>query len=149
MSTKALTKSGDFFPTVFDDFFKPWNEIFSNGGSLFPRALTVPAVNITDEKDEYKVSLAAPGLKKEDFRIDVEGNLLTVSCEKEEKKEEKDKRHTRREYNYSTFSRSFTLPEDVKQDKIEARYTDGVLHLSLPKKEEAKKAALTRHIAID
>ncbi|MBO9562655.1 MAG: Hsp20/alpha crystallin family protein [Niastella sp.] len=148
MSTKALTKSGDFFPSVFDDFFKPWNEMFGNGGSLFPRPLSVPAVNITDERDEYKVSLAAPGLKKEDFRIDVEGNLLTISCEKEEKKEDKDKRHTRREYNYSSFSRSFSLPEDVKQDKIEARYTDGVLHLSLPKKEEAKKAALTRHIDI-
>lgn len=148
MSTKALTRTGDLFPSLFDDFFKPWNEIFGNGGSLVPRALTVPAVNITDEKDEYKVSLAAPGLKKDDFRIDVEGNLLTISCEKEEKKEEKEKRHTRREYNYTSFSRSFTLPEDVKQDKIEAHYTDGVLHLSLPKKEEAKKASLTRHIDI-
>jgi HSP20 family protein len=138
MSTKALTRTGELFPSLFDDFFKPWNEIFGNGGSLIPRALTVPAVNITDEKDE----------KKDDFRIDVEGNLLTISCEKEEKKEEKEKRHTRLEYNYTSFSRSFTLPEDVKQDKIEARYTDGVLHLSLPKKEEAKKAALARHIDI-
>lgn len=148
MSTKALTRTGDLFPSLFDDFFKPWNEIFGNGGSLIPRSLTVPAVNITDEKDEYKVSLAAPGLKKDDFKIDVEGNLLTISCEKEEKKEEKEKRHTRREYNYTSFSRSFTLPEDVKQDKIEAHYTDGVLQLSLPKKEEAKKASLTRHIDI-
>ena len=148
MSTKALTRTGDLFPSLFDDFFKPWNEIFGNGGSLISRALTVPAVNITDEKDEYKVSLAAPGLKKDDFRIDVEGNMLTISCEKEEKKEEKEKRHTRREYNYTSFSRSFTLPEDVKQDKIEAHYTDGVLQLSLPKKEEAKKALLARHIDI-
>lgn len=148
MSTKALTRTSDLFPSLFDDFFKPWNEVFGNSGSFITRALTVPAVNITEEKDGYKVSLAAPGLKKEDFKIDIEGNLLTISCEKEENKEEQGARHTRREYNYSSFSRSFTLPEDVKQDKIEATYSGGELHLMLPKKEEAKKAALARHIDI-
>lgn len=148
MSTKALTRTSDLFPSLFDDFFKPWNELAANSGGFFSRALTIPAVNITEEKDEYKVSLAAPGLKKDDFNIDIEGNLLTISCEKEENKEEQKARHTRREYNYSSFSRSFTLPEDVKQDKIEAGYADGVLLLHLPKKDEAKKAALSRHIDI-
>lgn len=148
MSTKALTKTSGLFPSLFDDFFKPWNELTGNGGVFFSRALTIPAVNITEEKDEYKVSLAAPGLKKEDLNIDIEGNLLTISCEKEENKEEQKGRDTRREYNYSSFSRSFTLPDDVKQDKIEADYTDGVLRLHLPKKDDAKKATLSKHIDI-
>jgi HSP20 family protein len=143
MSTRSLTRSGELFPALFDDFFKPWNEWFNNG-----RMLTTPAVNITENKDDYKISVAAPGLKKSDFNIDVEGNILTISCEKEESKEEKDERHTRKEYNYSSFSRNFTLPEGVNKDKIEAVYEEGVLKLSLPKKEDVKKAALSKHISI-
>ncbi|MGE5106324.1 MAG: Hsp20/alpha crystallin family protein [Sphingobacteriales bacterium] len=134
-------------PSVFNDFFKPWNEWFDNGGFL-GRTLTIPAVNITENKDDFVVSLAVPGMKKDDFKIDMEGNMLTISCEKEEKKEEKEARYTRKEYNYSSFSRSFTLPEDVNKEKIEAKYEDGVLKLMLPKKEEAKKAAISKHIAV-
>jgi len=148
MSTKALTKTSDLFPSLFDDFFKPWNEWTGMDRSFFGKGLTVPAVNITDNKEDYKVSLAAPGLKKSDFNIDLDGNMLTISCEKEENKEEKQQRSTRKEYNYSSFSRSFTLPDDVKQDKIEANYEDGILNVTLPKKEEAKKASLSRHISI-
>lgn len=112
------------------------------------RAATVPAVNITETPNEYKVSLAAPGIKKEDFKIDVDGNRLTISAEKEEKLEEKEGTYTRREFNYTTFSRSFTMPEDVQFDKVDARYVDGVLELMLPKKEEAKKAAISKHITV-
>jgi len=112
---KALSRFTERMPSVFDDFFKPWNTWFDtdfNGR----RALTMPAVNITDNKDDYTVSLAVPGMKKDDFNIDVEGNLLTISCEKEEKKEEKEAKYTRKEYNYSSFSRSFTLPDEVLKD---------------------------------
>lgn len=147
MTTKALAKSGEFMPSVFEDFFRPWNEWFGNTG-LVGKSLSIPAVNITENKDDYKVSVAAPGLKKTDFKIDVEGNMLTVSSEKEETKENKDERYTRKEYSYHSFSRSFTLPEDVKQDQIEASYEDGVLRLTLPKKEETKKMALSKHIAV-
>jgi HSP20 family protein len=147
MSTKALTKTGEMFPSFFDDFFKPWNEWGGISG-LRGRPLTMPAVNITENKDDYKISLAAPGLKKSDFNIDVDNNMLTISSEKEESKEEKDDQQTRREYNYSSFSRSFTLPDEVIKDKIEAVYTDGVLQLTLPKKEEAKKAMLSKHINV-
>jgi HSP20 family protein len=147
MSTHALAKFTERMPSVFDDFFRPWNDWFE-GGSLLGRTLTVPAVNITENKDDYNVSLAAPGMKKEDFNIDVEGNMLTISCEKEEKKEEKETKFTRKEYSYSSFERSFTLPDEVNKDKIEARYEDGVLKLVLPKKEEAKKMAISKHIAI-
>ncbi len=138
MGTQALSKGTTKVPSVFDDFFKPWNEWFDNGG-LLARTMNVPAVNITENENEYKVSLAAPGLKKDDFKIDVNGNMLTISSEKEENKEEKDKKFTRKEYNYSSFSRSFTLPDEINKEKIEARYEDGVLNIALPKKEETKK----------
>jgi HSP20 family protein len=139
MSTQALAKAPNRMPTVFDDLFKPWNEWFDNAGIL-SRTINVPAVNITERKDKYEVSLAVPGMKKDDFKIDVDGNMLSISSEKEEKTEEKDKRFTRKEYNYSSFNRCFSLPEEVNQDKIEAKYEEGVLKISLPRKEEAKKA---------
>jgi len=146
MGTQALTRAGERIPNVFNDFFKPWNEFFEGG--LLGRTMEIPAVNITELKDEYMVSLAAPGLKKDDFKIDVEGNMLTISCEKEERKEEKEAKFTRKEYNYTSFERSFTLPDEVNKEKIEARYEDGILKLALPKKEEVKKLAVNKHIAV-
>jgi HSP20 family protein len=146
MSTKALTKSREIFPSVLEDFFKPWAPWFTNGD--WQKEMTVPAVNISENKENYQLAVAAPGLKKDDFNIDVEGNMLTISSEKEDTKESKDAKYTRKEYSYSSFSRSFTLPEEVNQEKIEANYQDGVLHVTLPKKEEAKKLAVSKHIAV-
>ena len=94
MGTQALTKTTERMPTVFDDFFKPWNEWFDNGG-LWGRVMNIPAVNITENKDEYKVALAVPGMKKYHLKIDIEDNMLTISREKEENKEEKDKKNCR------------------------------------------------------
>jgi len=94
------------------------------------------------------LSLAAPGMKKEDFKIDVDGNILTISSEKEENKEDKNKKFTRKEYSYSSFSRSFSLPEEIKQEKINAKYEDGVLKISLPRKEESKKP-VAKKIAVN
>ena len=132
---------------MFEDIFKPWNEWFDSGTSLLNRMLTVPAVNITETKDDFNLSFAIPGMKKDDFDINVDGNMLTVSCEKEETRKEHDQKYTRKEYNYSSFSRSFSLPEEVSKDKIQASYEDGVLTLQLPKKEEARKLA-TRSIMV-
>lgn len=146
MGTQALTRTGERTPFVFDEFFKPWNEWFDNGG-LWGRTMNVPAVNITETKDDYLVSLAVPGMKKDDFKIDVDGNMLTISSEKEETKEEKDKRFTRKEYNFSSFTRTFTLPEEINKEKIEAKYEEGVLKIALPRKEEAKKL-IAKHIAV-
>jgi HSP20 family protein len=146
MGTLEITKTGTRMPTLFEDFFKPWNEWFDNAG-LWGRVLNIPAVNITEQKDEYLVSLAAPGMKKEDFKIDMDGNMLTISAEKEESKEEKDKKFTRKEFNYSSFSRTFTLPEEILKEKIEAKYEDGVLKIVLPRREEAKKPA-AKQIAV-
>lgn len=137
MSINTLAKVKEMLPSVFDDFFKPWNE-WADEGSL-RRTLTVPAVNINEEKDHYAVTLAAPGLKKDDFNIDIDGNIMTISAVTEEEKEEKEKKYTRKEYNYSSFSRSFTLPEEIDKEKIAAKYDNGILRLSLPKKEEIKK----------
>ena len=91
MGTLALNKTIERMPFVFEDYFKPWNEWFDNGG-LWGRVMNIPAVNITENKDEYKVALAVPGMKKDDFKIDIDGNMLTISSEKEENKEEKDKK---------------------------------------------------------
>lgn len=148
MGNKNLVKTNEMrLPLMMDDFFKPWDEWFDKG-TIMNRMLTVPAVNITENKDDYKVALAVPGMKKDDFSIDMEGNMLTISCEKEENKEEKDARFNRKEYNYSSFTRSFTLPDEINKEKIEARYEDGLLKLVLPKKEEAKKAIANKHIAV-
>ena len=147
MSTRALTRDGGTLPTLIEDFFKPWNDLFETGGQFLNRTLKLPAVNINETKDDFTISFAIPGMKKEDFTIDLDGNMLTVSSEKEESREEKEKRYTRKEFNYSSFSRSFTLPDEVSKDKIQASYTDGVLELMLPKKEEAKKA-ISRHITV-
>ena len=144
--TKALTRVNDIFPEMFDDFFKPWNERLT--GNVWGKMLTVPAVNIVENKDDFTVSLAAPGLQKEDFHIDLDGNMLTISCEKEEKKEEKMEKMTRNEYNFTSFTRTFTLPEDIKMEKIEAKYVDGILNITLPKKEEAKKPMQLKNIAV-
>ena len=144
MKTQALTKSHEV-PSLFEDFFKPWNEWFD--GKSWNKLMNVPAVNITEHKDEYLVSLAAPGLKKEDFKIDIDGNMLTISSEKEENKEEKGEKFTRQEYNYSSFSRSFTLPEEVKRDKIDAKYDNGVLKITLPR-DHAAKTSSTKQIAV-
>jgi HSP20 family protein len=112
-----------------------------------PHMMTVPAVNIVEKQDHYEISLAAPGMKKDDFNIDVEGNLLTISAESQQKREEKDDRHTRQEFNYTSFSRAFTMPDGVVRDKIDASYENGLLRLMLPKTEEAKKTA-SKHIAV-
>jgi HSP20 family protein len=135
MSTNALTKGTSLLPSFMNDFFKPWNNWLDNG---FENTLSVPAVNITENDGQYSVAVAAPGMKKEDFKIDLDGDILTICSEKEDTKEEKDKSYNRREYNYSSFSRSFTLPEEVKRDKIEATYEDGVLNIVLPKSEVTK-----------
>ena len=146
MGTQTLTKTGERKPSVFDDFLKPFNEWFDSGG-IWGRTMNVPAVNITEEKNDYIVSMAVPGMKKDDFVIDVEGNMLTISSEKEENKEEKDKKFTKKEYNFSSFSRCFTLPEEINKEKIEARYEEGVLKILLPFKEGAKKLT-AKHIAV-
>jgi HSP20 family protein len=137
MSLKTLMKANDLFPISMDEFFKPWNEWFNDAN--WNKPMLSPAVNIAENDESYTMTVAVPGLKKEDLKVDVEENLLTISAKSEENKEEKDKNYTRKEYNYSSFSRSFTIPEDVKEEAIDASYSDGELRLVLPKKEVKAK----------
>ena len=145
MSTKALTRNL-ITPSLFDDFLRPWNEWFDKPMDM---VMTIPAVNVKENKDQYMLSLAAPGLKKEDFFIDIDNNMIVISSEKEEKKEENDEQFTRKEYSFSSFTRRFTIPDDVKQDAIEARYENGVLNIKLPRKEEAKGLTASKRVAVN
>jgi len=121
----------------------PWfNDVFDslfNDSVLHDRFVAkTPAVNIAETENEFHIELAAPGLKKEDFKINLDKNVLSVSTEKKAENVEEDKKYSKREYSYTSFVRSFTLPEVADQAKIEAEYTDGILKLNVAKKEEAK-----------
>ena len=105
-----------------------------------------PAVNIAETENAFEIELAVPGLKKEDFKINLDKNVLSVSAEKKAENVEEGKKYSKREYSYTSFVRSFTLPEVADQAKIEAEYTDGILKLNVAKKEEAK--IQTREISV-
>jgi HSP20 family protein len=129
----------------------PWfNDVFDtlfNDSVLNDRFVTkTPAVNIAETENEFHIELAVPGLKKEDFKISIDKNVLSISAEKKAENVEEGKKYSKREYSYNSFVRSFTLPEITDHAKIDAEYTDGVLKLSVAKKEEAK--IQTREIAV-
>lgn len=100
---------------------------------------TVPAVNVVENENGFRIEVAAPGLQKSDFKLNLEKNQLTISAEKEQKEEEKNEKYTRKEFKYASFQRTFTLPNTVDGDRIEANYADGILSIALPKREEAKE----------
>lgn len=112
-------------------------DFLDTDGFTFDRLLKnegVPAVNISETDKSFEIELAAPGMEKKDFKVAIENGILTISAEKKEEKEEKKKNFTRKEFSYNSFTRSFTLPENVKEDDIKAHYEDGVLKLNLAKK---------------
>lgn len=131
----------------------PYSDIF---GSIFnpepyqSKSLVsrIPAVNIAETEDEFHIELATPGLKKDDFKINVEKDQLTIATDKKaEAGDESDaKKYNRKEFNYSSFTRTFTLPESADQATIQAEYTDGILYVTVAKKEEAK--ILVREISV-
>lgn len=125
------------FPAFLDEFLKP--DWFGGMEKLEKFNVTVPAVNIRETEKDFTIELAVPGKKKDDFNVEVNNDVLTVSSETKTENEERAEggKYTRREFSYSSFKRSFTLPETVDEDKIKASYEDGVLRLALPKKEEA------------
>lgn len=143
---RKLRSLSPFRGSSLDRFFRSDFPDIWDGGDTFTE--TVPSVNIREEKDNYFVDMAAPGLKKEDFDISVEGNLLTISCDKEEKKDEEAEGYSRKEYSYSCFSRSVTLPDYADSDRIAAKYIDGVLTLRIPKKPESVKSK-SKKIKVD
>lgn len=149
METKAVAKKGNNWPALFDNgwlssfFNAPLDEYFNLG-----KVMNVPAVNVNETETAYELSIAAPGLEKTDFKVECANDMLTIMAEKEkEEKEEKNGRYNRREYNYNSWSRSFTLPEDCDEAKIDAVYRNGELKVSIPR-TAAKQAENVKQITV-
>ena len=124
------------FPNWMDNFFRD-DDFFAN---RWTREMTVPAVNVQETEKDFRLEVAAPGMKREDFKLEVKEGMLYISAETRKEMEEKDETYTRREFSYSTFSRSFWLPENVNSDDIKATYKEGILNIVLPKVKIEKKA---------
>lgn len=122
-----LLDTGRFFTSDFLDFDTDLMNL--NAGAQ------IPSVNILENAKDYSVELAAPGLERKDFKVEVDNGVLTISAEKEEESKEEGENYKRREFSYNAFKRSFDLPENVITDKIDAKYENGVLRMSIPKKE--------------
>lgn len=135
----TLMRTNDHFPSLIENFFgRDMNDFFNANGS---GVTNVPAVNVVEHQDGFRIEVAAPGLKKEDFKLNLNHNNLTISASQETQKEEVEKGHekyTRKEFSYSSFQRTFTLPNSIDAEHIQATYTDGLLKIEVPKREEAK-----------
>lgn len=127
-----------YMSNLFDDDFFP---VFQN------RSSSLPAVNIREDEKRYSLELAVPGMERKDLKIDINEDVLTISSESKNEKEEEKNGYKRREFSYSSFCRSFYIPENVNRDKIEASYKDGILTVGLPKQEE-EKSKISRQISI-
>lgn len=147
---ETLVRTG-LFPTLanksvnnfFDDFIT--RDLFDWTDKNFAAlGSNLPSVNLKETDTQIEVELAAPGMKREDFKVEIDNDMLMISSEKEEEKEEVRKKENfiRKEFNYQSFSRTFTLPETANENKIEANYKDGILHVIIGKKDGAKKRAL-------
>ena len=135
----SLVRRNSNLPSTsfFNDFLTrdlfDWSDWSSEGGSM-------PKVNIVEDNDNFRVEMAAPGMKKDDFHVELDNDMLTISSEvTHESENNNDQRYNRKEFSYQSFKRSFYLPNTVEADKIEAKYHEGILSLVIPKKEEAKK----------
>lgn len=133
---RSLPSLSSWMDDIFNKSFG--NEFVSN----FNTGITLPAVNVLDNDEEYIVEMAVPGLKKSDFDVSIDNQLLTISAEKNTENEDTNENFTRREFGYSSFKRTFSLPETVETDKVNAKYEEGILKVTLPKREEAKKKPL-------
>jgi len=127
-------KNNALLPGFNDVFESIFNDTFFNDRMV----IRVPAANISETPEKYHVELAAPGLKKGDFKLSLDRNVLNISVERRSENNDNQKNYTKREFSYSSFVRSFTLPESADQNSIDATYRDGVLQIDIAKKEEAK-----------
>ena len=128
-------KRNPFFPTAWNDLFE---SNYLTPQSAHQKGLSVPAVNIKETEGNYIVEMASPGMKKEDFKINLEEDILSISAEIKAEAEEKGEKFTRKEFSFSSFKRDFTLPETADKENITANYFDGILNITIAKKEEAK-----------
>jgi HSP20 family protein len=135
---KKNKKGGSAYPSLGSDFFG--SRFFSPSFAdmdidQWNSEVHIPPANISESSKDYKLELSAPGLTKNDFIIEIENGALTVSCEKEDESSEEKENYTRREFSYRSFQRSFPLPDNVREEEINAKYEDGVLRITIPKKE--------------
>lgn len=135
-------RNENYFPSFFDRFLNndlmDWNLTNFSGINS-----SLPAVNVKENENEFLIEVAAPGMKKEDFKISLDNNLLTISSEKKEEKEEKNEKFNRREFAYHSFQRSFTIAQNsIDSSKITAKYEEGILNIVLPKRDEVKPKPL-------
>ncbi|MEM6720182.1 MAG: Hsp20/alpha crystallin family protein [Bacteroidota bacterium] len=128
-------RSADF-PSIFDELFQ--TDWF--GGTINPTTAkrNIPAVNIKETDEDFGIEVAAPGKTKEDFKLSLDHNVLTISTEDKKEETKKEENYTRKEFSFSAFERSFQLPQSVNKEEINATYTNGILHVTLPKREEDK-----------
>ena len=128
----VIKRNDVLFPSLLNEIFKPdWF------GGMENLRTSVPAVNIRENEKDFQLELSVPGRSKEDFNIEIDDNVLTISSDVKAENEVENDNYTRREFAFSSFKRSFTLPESVDGEKINANYNNGILKFSLPKKEEA------------
>lgn len=127
------------FNATWPDYLEDYFGKDSSDNVWFPKAaLNNPAVNIIEAKDEFFIELAVPGFDKEDFKIDLQNNVLTIGTKKEHSLKDSDKRYSKREFVFGPFEKTFVLPKSIDGEKIEASYKNGILEISIPKREEAK-----------
>jgi HSP20 family protein len=133
-----IRTSNRLYPSVFNHLFNRELVDWSNAG-FSSEDSTLPAVNIAEDENRIQIEVAAPGMKKEDFKIDLEHNRLTVSAEISSENNETGERYSRKEFSYRSFRRQFNIPvETINGEQIQAAYKDGILLLTLPKREELK-----------
>lgn len=143
MTTLAKTNRFPSLRSMMEDFWNAdrfFDRPFANGDTL-------PAVNIRETKDHYKLDVAAPGFKKEDFKVTLESGLLNISAETSKEEKEENENYTRREFSSSSFSRTFNLPENVEEDNIKANYQDGLLKIEV--KKSGKSTPAKKEVKID
>lgn len=142
-----LRRTGGMYPSFMEDFF---DDKWSGQGNGFDTGTKIPAVNIRESEEEFEIQVAAPGMEKKDFDLSIENNTLSISADRKSENEEKDAkgRFTKREFSFSSFKRSFSLPDSVNDEHIKARYENGILKVEIPKKEEARPRS-PRQITID
>ncbi|MCF8335771.1 MAG: Hsp20/alpha crystallin family protein [Bacteroidales bacterium] len=133
-----MLRNKRFLPSFEDDVF---GKDFLKDFFDFENNPSVPDVNVKESKDQYTIEVAAPGMDKKDFNVDIQNNMLVISSEKESKDQEEEENYLRREFSYTSFQRSFSIPETVDADNIKAKYDNGVLYVELPKKKEAVEKA--------
>ncbi len=148
----ALVKASEWLPSFFgegngllDRFFK---DDFFDWSKFNFASKTLPAVNVKETDEKFTLEMAAPGLSKDKFKIEVKDNMLCISSEQKDEKKDEKENYTRREFRYESFMRSFSLPENTDADKIKAEYKDGLLILDIPKKQkESKKNSKTIQVS--